>query len=644
MLQKEKEIYEFGPFRLDVTEHTFARIDGTRNGSLPEKAFLTLSFLVRNHGRLLTKQELLDHVWPDSFVEENNLDKSIHAIRHAIGEKPREQKYIATVRKHGYRFVADVKRLCPSRTDLLYTDFENRTVDKAGDVETFALPSVKATHEKRRNSLRWMLPVIGSLVGVIILLFVVLGNFQPLGSGPLKTTSINSIAVMPFVNETGSADFDYVSDGMTESLINRLSQVTDLNVKARSIVFRYKNKDYDPVTIGNALSVRGVLSGRIIQRDDLLILSLELTDARTGNQLWGGQYKRGQFNLVTLPGEIARDVIDKLEPNLSDADKSRLTKYYTENTDAYLLYLKGRFHWNKRRTVQDFEKAIEYFEQAIAIDPNYSLAYAGLSDANLGLSAFDARPPMEWMPKVRVYAQKALMLDNQLAEAHAAMGNVLFYSDHDFEGAEREFQLAIELNPKYAATHHFYSNLLRSLGRHDEALAKSGHALGIDPLSLLVNWHHGNNLMFARRYDEAIEQLKKTVELDTTFVLAHHSLGVAYELQGNYPASVEAFAKYEELTGNLTNAKWTRESFLNDGWKGYLKARQKRLRKTNMSMRYPAALDATFGEKDLAIAELNKSYDNREYHLVLLKVDPRLDSLREDPRFVQLVQRVGFPE
>lgn len=646
MLQEDKELYEFGPFRLDVAERTLARIDGANNGALPDKSFQTLCVLLRNHGRLLSKQELLDHVWPDSFVEENNLDKSIHAIRHVLGEKPGEARFIQTVRKHGYRFVAEVRRIEPVA--------EPASPPAAGDGQQDALASNGAgdgtidrpsygTAIRQPSVNPKKLILLGlSLVAAMFVAVFLLGNSLTPGERTPESPPIDSIAVLPFVNETGNAYLEYLSDGLTESLIDRLSQVPNLNVKARSTVFRYKGKHADPRAVGNELTVHAVLFGRIVQRGDSLTLSLELADGRTGDRIWGDQYIRTRSDIVSLQSEIARDVTERLRAKLSLADENRLAKNYTENAEAYLLYVKGRMHWNKRRTPKDFEKAIEYFEQAIAVDPNYALAYAGLSDAYLGLSAFDGRPPKEWMPKVKDFAIRAIAIDDQLAEGHAAFGSVLFY-DFDFEGAEREYKRAIELNPKSSTIHHFYASLLGSLGRHEEALAESQRALEIDPLSLPANWHYGINLTFARKYEQAIEQLRKTMELDPDFALAYLSLGISHEVDGNHAEAVKAFARYEELIGNVENAAVIRDSFAKGGWRRFLQVARRKLATPNTHMRYPATFHVALGENDKALAELNKAYNNRDYHLVLLKVDPRLDRLRGDPRFADLLRRIGFP-
>lgn len=458
-----------------------------------------------------------------------------------------------------------------------------------------------------------------------------------------NTAAIQSVAVLPFTNQSGNSDIEYLSDGITESLINSLSQLPNLSVKARSTVFRYKGKDVTPQQVGSELSVQAVLNGRVTQRGDQLTLNLELVDARTGDQIWGEQYIRRTADLVSLQSEIARDVSNKLRVKLSGADEQKLAKNYTANAEAYQLYLRGRFYWNKRAP-QDLQKAVEYFQQAIAVDPNYALAYSGLADSFALLSNVAVAVPREGMLKAREAALKALSLDDQLAEAHASLGIILCDYDYDFAGAEREYKRAIELNPKYATAHHFYGNLFSHLGRPEESFAEFRRALELDPLSLVINRMYGESLFYARKYDESITQLKKTLELNSNFTLTHSSLSNAYQLKGNYAAAVEEFAKEEELKNRSENAAMIRESFAKGGWQGFLRAMTGTRRPDNLEFYEVARFHAALGEKDQAFAELNKSYEKRENSLVSLKVDPHLDPLRSDSRFAELMRRIGLPQ
>jgi eukaryotic-like serine/threonine-protein kinase len=457
---------------------------------------------------------------------------------------------------------------------------------------------------------------------------------------------IDSIAVMPFVNESGNADTEYLSDGMTDSLIGSLMLVPKLNVKARSSVFRYKGKDLDAQTIGRELKVQAVLNGRIVQRGEQLILSVELVDAATENVLWKENYNRTMANLVYLQSDIARDVSQKLKMKLSGTDERRVVRNYTENAEAYRLYLQGRYFWNKRR-ITEMGKAINYFQQAIAFDPNYALAYAGLADAVAQPS--EVVPHLEREQKAREAALKALSLDNDLAEAHTALAHILTRYNLDFAGAERHLNRALELNPKWADIYQRYGELYSFQGRHDEAVAKLRQGLEIEPFNLPLNTALGGALTSARRYDEAIVQLKKAVELDPNHRNAYIALVTVYTQKGMYAEAAENRVMALKVGNQDEWANSVRDGFAKDGWLGVVRAELERFERLGyLADRLPhynkAHLLAFLGEKDKAFAALDESVKAREQPaLVGLKTDPRFDSLRDDPRFREIMRRAGFP-
>ncbi len=455
-----------------------------------------------------------------------------------------------------------------------------------------------------------------------------------------RSAPIESIAVLPFVNESGNSELEYLPDGMTESLINGLSQLPKLSVKARSSVFRYKGKQVDPQQVAAELSVQAILTGRVVQRGEDLTLFLALVDAR-GNQIWGEQYNRKLTDLLSLQSQIARDVSNKLRVTLSGADKNKVAKDYTANTEAYQLYLRGRFHQSKDMP-QELRKAVEYFQQAIALDPNFALAYAGLAYAYAPLSDLSSLQPRELMLKAKEAALHALSLDDQLVEAHTALGYILFEYDYDFARAEREFKRAIELNPNDSDAHRAYGELLTYLGRREDSLAELRRALEIDPLALRANCEYGRSLSFARRYDEAITQLKRTLELDNSYWLTHYNLAITYNMKGDYAESVTERLKIQDLFSKPQTAALMRESFAKGGWQGFLRAMTPKQLPPNVPLYIAATFHVELGEKDKALAILNQMYQDHNYDLVMLKVDPRLDPLRDDPRFQELMRRVGF--
>jgi TolB-like protein/Flp pilus assembly protein TadD len=446
---------------------------------------------------------------------------------------------------------------------------------------------------------------------------------------------------LPFANETGNADAEYLSDGMTETLISSLSNLPNLDVKARSSVFRYKGRETNANTIADELNVQAFLIGKVRQRGNELSLYIELVEARTEKAIWSQTYNRPLMNVVTLQSEIARDVADKLKTKLSGADERKLTKNYTENPEAYRLYLQGRFHWNKRKT-EDFHKAIGFYEQAIAVDPNYALAYAGIADAYAYLADYRSLPPRETMPKAKEAALKAVALDDQLAEAHAALGHILCDYDHNFVEAEARYKRAIELTPNYATAHLYYAELQTWLGRFAEAEAEYQRALELEPFSLGVNWLYAFNLYHMRRYDESIAQARKLLEMYPDFAWGHTIIAFNHRMKGNYAGCVEEIAKSHELFERPEQAAFVRESFAQGGWNGYLRAMTGEHSPHNETSLIKATNYAALGEKDKAFAQLEKLYDYRTWGLITLKVEPALDPLRDDPRFLDLLRRVGF--
>src|SRR5437016_4708246 len=451
---------------------------------------------------------------------------------------------------------------------------------------------------------------------------------------------------MPFQNASGNGDIEYLSDGITESLINSLSQLPNLSVKARSTVFHYKGKDVTPQQAGSELSVQAVLNGRVMQRGDQLTLSLELVDARTGNQIWGEQYNRKTSDLAALQSEIARDVSNKLRTKLSGVEEQRVTKSYTADSEAYQLYLKGRFYWNKR-TIDDFNRAIPYFQQAIDKDPNYALAYSGLADSYALLSVFEG-PPKDWMPRAKAAAMKALALDDNLAEAHTSLAQIIAYYDWDFNAAEREFGRAIELNPNYATAHQWHAENLSSLERHDEALAEIRRALELDPLSLIINRVYGDMLLNARRYDEAIEQYRRTIEMDPNFPTTHNGLGRAYEAKGMYDQAVAEYLAFSRPNISPAERLARQEAYTRSGWKAFLQIGVSNLlersKKGYVRSYSIASSYARLGQKDEAFVWLEKAYQDRDWQMTELDVRPEMDSLRSDPRFAELVRKIGLPQ
>ncbi len=471
-----------------------------------------------------------------------------------------------------------------------------------------------------------------------------------------QAKQIESIAVMPFVNESGNADVEYLSDGMTETLISSLSNIPNLSVKARSTVFYYKGKETSPKKIGEELKVQAVLLGRVSQRGDDLKLSLELVNTESQDVIWSEQYNRKQSDLVSLQSEIAKTVSDKLRLKLTATEQERVSKTNTISSEAQQLYLKGRFHWNKRNT-DDFQKAREYFQQAIAADPNYALAHTGLADTLALMPYYGAFRPNEYMPLAKQAAQKALEIDPNLAEAHASLGQILTNYDYDLKGAERELKRAIELDPKYPSAYQWLSEVYHYLGNGDQTLSEINKALELDPLSLIINNQKGRAIDFGGKRDEAIVQFKKTIELFPDAASPRNNLADVYEAKGMYPEAVEQRLIQVKLLFGVSpeNIKDLQLAFEKDGYKSFVQKqidiqldRQRSSLEKDKNAYLPAfriAVDyARLGDKDKAFEYLNKAYDQREPQIAELKIRLPLSYLRDDPRFKELVRKVGFPE
>ena len=491
---------------------------------------------------------------------------------------------------------------------------------------------------------------VAAILAIVALLAVGLGVWY-FAYRQSKTSQIDSIAVMPFVNASGNPDIEYLSDGVTESLINSLSQLSNLSVKARSSVFRYKGKDIEPQKVAAELKVQAVLNGRVTERGDDLTISLDLVDGTTGDQIWGQQYSRKTGDLAALQSEIARDVSQKVRAKLTGAEEDRVVKDQTQNSEAYQLYLQGTYNWNKR-TLQSTNKAIEFFQQAIDKDPNYALAYIGLAESYF----LSDKPIQERYQKVKWAASRALEIDPSLGEGHLVLASYHDGYDQDFAGAEREYKRALELNPNYATTYHWYAELLTETGRFDDALPLWRKALELDPYSLAIGTDYAlEYLFYSRKYDESVDYLKKLVELDPSYVRTHTYLSRVYYTMGRYEDAVNEREKALLLEGNdpgmLAKEKQELlEAVKTSGAKGY---QAKILEYTLQGVRSKVdnspdmALARTYselGQREEALKQLAKAFEDREGDFTFLKVSPEWDKSHDDPRFGEMIAKLNLPQ
>ena len=536
------------------------------------------------------------------------IDKALH--------KDREQRY-----QHAADLLADLQQL--------KRDIDSGRRDQAGD--SASLLGSTADPASKTGALRSRAPTQQT------------GSFR----APRVTKTIDSLAVLPFENVSRDPENDYLSDGITGSLINNLATVPKLRVMAQSTVFRYKGREIDPQAVGRELNVRAVLTGRMMQSGGSLRIGTELVDVATGSQLWGAQFDRKPGDIFVIQDEISNEISGKLRLQLTRAEKKRLVKRHTEDAEAYRLYLQGRHHWN-RWTEEGFYKAIGYFQQAIQKDPSYALAYAGVADSYVLLGWNSYLPPKDAFPKAKVAAMSALEIAPDLGEAHTDLAAVLWLHDWQWPEAQKEFQRALELNPCYPTANHYYAECLMTMGRNAEALTRMKKSLELDPLSLIINVAIGWAYYHGLQYDEAVAQLLRTVELDPNYPMTCWILGLVYRKTARYDLAISAGEKAVNLSGGspLMRAALA-QTFATAGEAQeaiqILDELQKLAKERYVVPHFFAGIYVGLGDHDRALEYLEKSYAEHCHWLIYLHLDPSMDDLRNDPRFQDLLRRVGLP-
>jgi eukaryotic-like serine/threonine-protein kinase len=529
-----------------------------------------------------------------------------------------------------------------------------REIDVDGSISTShmssGIPRVPPRHVQSGFE-RWsgmLLSKKGAVVAVaaVLLFAAVLLGYNYVRRAGDASAEIDSLAVLPFTNASNDPNAEYLSEGITESLINSLSQLPNLKVKSRNTVFNYKARSADTKKIGKDLGVRALLSGRVAQHGDELAISVELIDTRDDSQIWGEQYSRKLTDIIALPEEIARDVSEKLRLRLSGTDEKQLTKNYATNSEAYRLYLQGRYYWNKR-TAEGLQKGIEYFNQVIQKDENYAPAYTGLADCYALLNVYNVVPATEAYPKAQTAALKALQLDDTLSEAHASLAFVSYRYNWKWAEAEQQFKRALELNPSYATAHQWYSAFLAATGRHNEAVAEARRAQELEPFSLPINADLVRHLYYARQYDEALKEARKLLEMDENASRAHVELGQILEQQGKPDEAVAEFQKAVNLSDNSVSALTSLgHAYALAGKKAEAQKIIKRLEELSkqhyVSPYHTAVIYAGLGEREQALTWLEKARDERFNWMPFIQVDPPFDSLRSEPRFTELLRSIGL--
>ncbi len=643
MTNSTAAIYEFGDFRLDAIRRRMSRRSGALVPLTP-RVFDTLLYLVQHSGGVLDKERLMEAIWPDSIVEENNLSQNISFLRRILGESPGSHRYIVTVPGRGYRFVAEVRAL--EKPEVLETITD--TPAGAADLDTAPQDS-QPTHfpiqKKVSPQLLWTTAVIALSVVVFFLWRSQTRN--PTGNAQDRPASAavsdKTIAILPFDNLSGSPENAYFADGIKDEILTRLSKVAALKVVSRTSTQKFKHAPDNLRGIAQQLGVRNILEGSVQKSGGTVRVTVQLINAQSDTHLWAETYDRRVTDIFQVESEVAERIASALAATLSDPEKLALKAKPTTNVEAHEAYLKGRYFWNKR-TGEGFKKAGEYFLQAIAIDPNYAQAYAGLGDV-YQFTAYDAVSRTHLYAKAREAARKALTLDEMLAEPHASLGLLAMNYDWDWATAEKEFRRAIELNPNYPTAHHWYAEFLAAVGRFDESLVQINRARELDPLSLIINADMGKLLYYSRRYDDALKQLEETVKMDAEFPQAHIWLGSLYSTIGRYGDAIAAFQKVKENS-------WA------PGWLGYvygISGQRSEAEKVLAELERLAAESPIdphillcvylgLGDKDKAFAALEQEYEVRSLGMTSLKVNPWYDGLRSDPRFTDLLGRMNLQQ
>lgn len=643
MGQQDNLSYDFGRFRLKTAERVLLR-EGEPVPLTP-KVFDILITLVENRGQIVGKDALMKRVWPTTFVEEGNLTQNVSLLRKALGESAGGTQFIETVPRRGYRFVAQIVETSDEAPVSIHVEEETKSVNQNGHDTSVSQtnPAEKDANSSIASGLisqprRLKKSVFGLAVTGLVIVVAIGGLIYFSGrskAGDLGPEAIQSIAVLPFVDEAGDADVEYINDKIAESLINSLSRLPQLRVVPRSLVAGYKGQSIDPRQIGKDLNVRAVVTGKMRRHGDIISIQADLIDLENVAQLWGQRYDHKLADVMLVQEDISRDIFENLRLKLNVEEKKQL--------EAYRLYLKGRNAWNKR-TADELQQGIDFFNQAIAIDPNYAAAYAGLADCYNMLVVYGRLQPKEGFPKAKEAAMKALDIDENQAEAHSSLAFIKFRWDWDRAGTEREFQTAIKMKPGYAPAHQWYSSYLVAVERFDEAIAEAKRTEELEPLSFVASSHLGWIYYLSGKNDEAVEQCKKIVDLDPSSFPARRYLGLAYEGKGKYNEAIQEFQTGVKISGSPLMLALLGHAYAASGKRAEAKQVLNELEQLQ-SQRYVspytvAAIYAGLKDEEQAFNWLEKAVAERDIWLMNLKVDPVFAKLRSNRKFTDLLARI----
>jgi DNA-binding winged helix-turn-helix (wHTH) protein/TolB-like protein len=639
-----KPLYEFGPFQLDPPERLLL-CDG-QPVPMPPKAFDLLVLLVERGGHLIEKDELLKTVWRGSIVEEGNLSVTVSFLRKALNDDRGLHKYIETVSKRGYRFVAEVRRVGEPEViaPLVHADDSGRTGQEVSGQHQLSPVVFKYAAVTPTSTVRWKILAVALALGVSL---VLVRMAVRRGTNPVQeAVTIRSLAILPFQTLGAKGADEYLGLGMADALITKLGNTGKIIVRPTSAIQKYAEKGLSPQAAGLEQDVDAVLDGRIQRGADRVRLTVQLIRVRDGVQLWGESFDKEFTDIFALEDSLSERVAQSIRLKLTGEETRRFAKRSTDKPDAYEAYVKGRYFWNKRTEI-GMRKGLEYFRQAIALDPTFAEAYVGVADSYATLGLYAMLPPKVAFPAAKEAAKRALEMDDGLAEAHASMGFIHFYYDWNPTDAVTEFQRALADNPNYAMAHSWYGENLAAMGRFPESAAEAQRALEGDPLSLIIGSNAGWTLSLAGKSDQAIEILKKAIDVDPSFPRTHFRLGRAYEQKKSYEMAISEL----ERAVNLSPGDACYKGSLGHAYA--ISGRESQARKVLQDLEarlgqpyvpgYAIALVYTgLGENDQAISWLQRAFDDRSTSMVYLKLDPELISLHSDPRFEQLSRRINF--
>lgn len=626
--ENERVFYRFGRFEIDVGDRLLL-CDG-KTVPLTPKIFDTLLLLIENNGHTLSKNEIMEKVWSDTYVEESNLTSNISRLRKILHEGGVD--CIETFAKRGYRFRADIEKAfkVPEvvMTRRVTAHIQTTVEEIAPDDEKLLLVAAPISFWRSRYF----------IAAVVLLTLLAVGLTIYFKDRP---QTINSLAVLPLKNESGDQTVDTFSDGLSESLINRLSRLPQLKVIAQSSSFRFKDKDIDPREVAQALGVQALVTGTVRRQGDNLIVNVELIDAKDGTRIWSEQYKINVSDAQTVQQQIVRRISDRLHLKFTHAQDEQLAKRDTQSSEAYQLYLNGLLI-RRKGGVENLKRASEYFNQAITLDPNFARAYSSLASSYRDLQfSSGVGDKNELKEKMYQAAAKALELDETLPEIHLTLGGIRM-NEFDWRGAEREFKRAIELSPNMASAHNGYANFLSNCERHDEALTEAKLGQELDPLNMNRRFAVGRTLLLARRFDEAIEYYQNFDKIEPNRAEVHYYLAELYVFKGMYPESLAEFEKEKSIAGKYSGVFYA-SALARSGKRD--EARQF-LEQIKSSGDYsPAELAIGFialGLRDEAFVLLERAFQERDLQLQYLRVDPGYDEIRSDTRFHALLKQLGL--